>query len=563
MRYLRPMRARWLIPAAIFLLIAIGTLTPSSYFLHFDTSNIDVAAADLARGGCWGDPAATLGPVLFTTIPFLIFGSHPLWQTVLLTLSGAVMAGALFRITQHIIGSQRWALIASLWLICLPAILYYTRMHLGFPLMFFVLGIMLYMDQRWWWCGLCFALSVISHFNFSVPSAAFLIFAALIAPAEKRIRAPLIIIASITLTVTLIETIDFLFTGIPFNWVRAVISDAGRLSGGIASPNGWPITHLIRMIAFANGWLHALFLIANIAYPFVRKPRIPIMDAIYLTAWSVFAFYSIRVAIGNTFLTPRMFSAVYPLFVILSTFTAFRVLQRTPRLYQRAAVAFASLLLAFGLIRSASEAAYTSQTGFASIDHAYQQAAQAGLPVRHFGNFHVAYFFAKQYGVETSINESSAEIIGGDTRAVLIFENGIDGHSQWLIDTGEVDTADYEIVVSPHVPLSQSFAIEEYGISPQRLDQLADLMRQPSRPRGSIEVWWPKSPSGDFIARVDSPNYVFYYDGSGCVVSRQYGENLDKNFYNILAEKAVEFWGKIFSGDFAGASKLLQRWLTP
>jgi hypothetical protein len=85
------------------------------------------------------------------------------------------------------------------------------------------------------------------------------------------------------------------------------------------------------------------------------------------------------------------------------------------------------------------------------------------------------------------------------------------------------------------------------------------LMRQPDRPRGSIEVWWPKSPGGEFEARIDSPNYVFYYDGTGCVVSRQYGENMDRNFYHILAEKGVEIGSEILSGDFESASRLIRQ----
>lgn len=539
------MRHRWLVPATIFLLIAIGTLTPYSYFLHFDTSNIDVAAADLAKGGCWGDPAATLGPVLFTTIPFLIFGTHPLWQTVLLILCGAVMVAALFRITTHITGSQRWALIAALWLISLPTILYYTRMHLGFPLMFFVLGIMLYMDRRWWWCGVCFALSVISHFNFSVPSAAFLVFATLVAPAERRIRTALIIIAAIALTITVIETIDFLFTGIPFNWVRAVISDSTRLSAGGSPRRAWPIYHLISLMAFSNGWGHAILLLIGIAYPLVRKPRIPLMDAIYLTAWSVFAFYSIRVAIGNTFLTPRMFSAVYPLFVILSTFTVVRILNHLELPRQRIAVGIASLALALSLIGVMPETAFASQTGFNSIDQAYQYAAQAGLPVRFIGNFHEAYFFGRKYGVETSIN---AEITGNDTRAVLIFVNVHNGSSKWLGETGVLNPDDYEINQYPHIPLSPALTVEEYGVSPERLAIIRDLINQPVRPRASIDIWIPKSPQGDFEVQVDSPKYVFYYDGESCVFSRQYGENMDKNFYHILLEKAVETGQKLLSG---------------
>src|SRR5688572_7906154 len=94
------MRRRWALPAAIFLLVALGSLSPDSYFLHFDTPTIDITALELSRA-CWESPAATLAPMLLMSIPYLIFGANPLWQMITLTLLGSVMVAALFRITER------------------------------------------------------------------------------------------------------------------------------------------------------------------------------------------------------------------------------------------------------------------------------------------------------------------------------------------------------------------------------------------------------------------------------------------------------------------------------
>ena len=52
----------------VFLLVAAGSLGPSSYFLHQDTVTQDVAAVDLIHG-CWGYTAATLAPMVILSVP--------------------------------------------------------------------------------------------------------------------------------------------------------------------------------------------------------------------------------------------------------------------------------------------------------------------------------------------------------------------------------------------------------------------------------------------------------------------------------------------------------------
>jgi hypothetical protein len=557
----------WMLAALIFLLVALGTLGPSSYFLHYDTPTIDVMAEDLLRA-CWGDPAATLGPAIFTTIPYLIFGPNPFWQMAILTVLGAVMAAATFRITNQVTGSKRWAMLAALWLISLPTILYYTRMHLGYPLALFVLGIMLYSDKCWVLSGIVFGLAVLSHFNFSIPAAAFLIWATLLAPDKARIRSALKIICGIGLSFIVIETINFLFTGQIFGWTRAVMSDAMRLSGDLTSREGWPIFHLWSMMAFSNGWLNAVLLMLGITYPLLRNPRVPLMDAIFLAGWSVFIFYSIRIATGNTFLTPRMFGAVYPLFVITSVFTSMRFMQRfkervsQPVQLTKAVSVIGVILISISLVNSALEAAVGSRTAFADIAHVMQRAADEGLPVRYFGNFHVAYYYAALYGVEVSINDRSTDVISSDTQAVLIFEGSVRRSSRALddvLESSRINPEEYVITNYPHLAGMRPAIIEEYTISPEDLARFEErLAGRDNFARGDIQIWWPRTPSGEFHARKDKQNYVYYYSGSGCIAPRRF-TNDTQNFYDVFAVKIGTLWQSIQSGDFTGAIEDMKR----
>jgi|GEM_PF-2937887 len=561
----------WVLPAILVVLVALGSLSPDSFFLHFDTATIDVAASDLAKA-CWGEPAATLAPILLVAIPTILLGANPLWQMILLTLCSAVMAAALPRVTQIVTGSKRWALLAVLWFICLPAILYYTRMHIGYPLALFTLGVMLYADRRWFWSGIAFGLTIIAHFNFSVPVAAWLVWSTLFAVSGKdRFRSIAPLVCGIALTFLVIEGIDFLFTGHVFGWTRDVIGDALRLSDQQGNSQAWPITHLLNMIGFANGWVNTTLLIIGIAYPMVRRPRVPLMDAIYLTGWSVFGFYSLRVAFGNTFLTPRMFSAIYPLFVITSAFTIMRGLNwfaRTKgsgRLIQQWAVAIGAVLISVALIRDAVFAAEGSHTAYPAVAQAMQRAADEHLPVRYYGNFHAAFFYGALYGVEVSIDDPSTEIISGNTRAVLIFDDRI-GNGLTILDEvyadPRIDPSDYTITQIPHMPRYRPAAIEDYDVSPAKLNNLITQFRsQQVLARSTLEIWWPKTPRGEFHYRIDKPNYIYYYPGRGCVTPRIYGGDT-QNYYDVLGEKFRLIGAKLREGDFGGALEDLAKWIS-
>jgi hypothetical protein len=559
----RPDRA-WVLPLLLFLLAAAGTLGPDSYFLHHDTPTQSVAAADLLNG-CWGYTAATLAPAVFLSLPYALFGLNPVWEMILLSLLGAVMGAAFFRLAAQMTGSRRWALLGSLWFFSLPVILYYTRMHIGYPLAFFTLGVMLHTERRYTWAGVALGLAFTSHFNYVVPVAAWLGWTFLLDRETRRWRALVALGLGLLAPLFVLETARYLYSGIPFGWIRAEIEDALRLSGGMSeATQGWPITHLLHLIAFSNGWLNLVLLLGGLAYPLLRRPRIPLMDAVFLAGWSVIGFYSVRVSLmRNTFLTPRMFSAAYPLAALAAVFTlrrglgwiAGRLSDQQQRAGRIALALLVVIVLPVSTIGHVLDAQAGSATGYVEAGQAAGQAADAGLPVRYFGNPHVGYFLGQRYGAEVSINETSAEIVQGDTLAVLIIEDAPGLAESDLLP----DPSLYVIASYPHRAVYRPAAAENYGIGPDILRELSD---QTARQRGSLEVWWPRHPAGTFEARTVHDESIYHYEG-GCTIPPRFiwtdGERV--NYYVLLEDKLHTIWAEVKAGHLRAAFTLIRDWI--
>lgn len=562
-------RHLWIFPAFIFVLAAIGSLSPNSYFLHFDTPTQVTAAQDMVKG-CWGEVSASLAPIFLLLLPFALFGSDPVWEMVILTLLGFMMVGAFHRMLAQLTGSSRWALVGSLWFLSLPTILYYTRIHIGYPLAFYTFGIMLCIDRRWLWAGLALGLAILSHFNYSVGVIFWLFWLLLLDAQRERISAALKLAAGMVGVILFFEAIEFLYNAYMLGWLRAVAEEGARLSNSLQGTERWPITHLLNLVAFSNGWPSAILLVTGIAYPVVRKPRIPVMDAIYLTGWGIFGGYSLRVSLGNTFLTPRMFSAAYPLLAICAIFTLMRLVARASKYAQvrslrleQAVPGALSILIAVGLISNTTYTAQTARTGYEDIEQVMRRAADANLPVRYFGNFHVAYFYGSLFSRELSINETSMDLITSDQRAVLVFESSEHSTQLRALRTAlgaEID--DYEITSSPHLYWYVPALVEDYGISPDVLHGLRETIASTRRDasRSSIEVWWPTAPDGTFQARESRQDLIFYYSGSGCTARQTYPDGT--KYYEILLDKAATVWDEILQGNFKGVVDLLWKWIT-
>jgi hypothetical protein len=221
-------------------------------------------------------------------------------------------------------------------------------------------------------------------------------------------------------------------------------------------------------------------------------------------------------------------------------------------------------VIAVSLVHSTLEAAVGGRTAFADLAHVMQRAAKEGRPVRYFGNFHIAYYYGALYGVEVSMNDRSIEAISSDTQAVMIFEDSVRTRSRALEDVVEdprIDPANYDVVNYPHMSGMRPAIIEEYGISPEDLVRFEGLMAGSDNfTTGTIQVWWPRNPSGEFHPREDKADYVYYYSGSGCTAPRRF-TNDTQNYYDVLGIKLASLWQSIRSGDFGGAFEDMKTWI--
>jgi hypothetical protein len=535
----------WLLPALIALLVALGSTDSSSYFLHFDTATESHAALDLLNG-CWGYAASKPLPML-VMVPVLALGhSDPVWEMIPLTILSALALAGLSRLVARLTGSARWGMVAALWYVSLPTILYYTRIHIGYPLAFFTLGLMAQGERRYGWSGVAFGLAITAHPNFVIPIACWLFWSGVIhlfgEAGEIRIWARLADLlrlgVGLLIPVLAIEGIEFLYDGQVLGWSRGYVREALRLSGGLHG-EPWPITHLLHIMGFSNGWLNLALLLVGLAYPLVRERRASLADAAFLSAWSVLGFYSLRVAWGSTFLTPRMFAAVYPLLVIVAVVTAARLAARLPQSAVAALRPLAAIVLPIGLslalIGHTLDAAVASRTGYEAIDRAFIQAAEAGVPVRYVGNWNAGRFFGMRRQVEVALNDTDPQIIAADRRAVLVFD-GLDPAA--LGDDSALEPTAYTVTTFPHMAAYRPRAVENYGVSPTLIRELARgaYGREDGAPTTQVEIWWPRNPAPpyDYSPIAADPNH--YYSGSGCASPRPFGFGT-KNFYHLLLEK--------------------------
>lgn len=545
----------WMLPAAIFLLIAAGTLGPGSYFLQADTAHYHVNAADFALNACWGTGGKP-GVALLLTLPYWLVGPDPIWDVVLLALAGALTVASLFSLTARVTRSLPWAMLGTLWFLSLPAILYFTRYHLGYPLAFFVFGLLLHSRKQYVWAGLAFGVTLTMHPTFGAPMVAFLgwsLALPLLRGEEVRLWEHVRLVAVALIPVIIVEAIYFLFLGEIFGWSRGILGTVGRKTS-LAAGSTW--IHMWHEWRISNGWLNALLLLSGLAYPAVRKPRVPLMDAIFLSGWSVVVAYTAYTGLTHALLVKHSTVGLYPLLALCTTFTlmrAFRWLRaRLPGgargVFQGISSIVVALALPVVVISHALEANVGSRTAYPVVAQVMADAAEANMPVRYFGSQDVSIFYGLTNGVRTSVNETSVDIIAQDTQAVLIFETGFSAPSAIQNDLradSRFDPAAYEVSTYRHrvnygPMLGVAGRVPGEGAGPAR----QAYVRAQDAEWSDLEVWWPRDPQGTFQSNprvvAEAGEYVLEYRGQGCASTRRYGYG-EKNFYHILLEKAGEF----------------------
>lgn len=558
--------------AVVFLLVAAGTLGPGSYFLHHDTPTQNVAAADLVEG-CWTYTAATLAPMVMLFLPYALFGPSAVYEMVLLSLLGAVLAASLFLLAEAYTRSRRWALLGALWFAGLPIILYYTRTHIGYPLAFYGLGLLLHTRKHYTWAGLAFGLAFTSHFNYLVPLAFWMLWAFITDRETRSIRSMAQLGLGFLLPLLLLETARFFFTGVPFGWLQEEIRDALRLAGQTASSESWPVTHLIRLIGFSNGWLNAVLLLSGVAYPLFRARRPSLMDSIYLSGWSVLVFYSLQVSLlHNTFLTPRMFAAIYPNLALASIYTGWQAADWLKTRLKPASWAVSQVVgcgivlvvLPLSTLDAALDALVGSRTAYQEVDNLLAEAAASRLPVRYYGNFLTGLYWGHRHDLFVNTNETDVDRVLQDTQAVLVFEDADSPALEQFYSSPSFDPAAYTITTIPHRIAYRPAWAENYGVGPQALHDLSWLIyaHRPNADTTTLVVLWPNRPTGEFAARSDPDQYIFTYEG-GCSLPHPFDgpDGAGWNYYHLLWDKLKQLVHTLRTGGVGAGLELVRGWL--
>jgi hypothetical protein len=189
------------------------------------------------------------------------------------------------------------------------------------------------------------------------------------------------------------------------------------------------------------------------------------------------------------------------------------------------------------------DAAVASRTAYDVIDRTVAGAAEAGLPVRFFGNYHTGLFYAVRHDVETGVNERALDVITGDTRAVLIFEGKTAREHPTLTELRDypIDASLYTISTYPH--RSTQWSRRRDGVS-----------------RMEVEIWWPRAPAGAFTAEEDLGKSIFHYR-SGCTLPKPYGSDHTLNYYDLLLDKWQQVRAALAAGDYARVKRLIATWL--
>lgn len=530
----------WLLAALLFGLVAAGSLTANSIFLHFDAPTQHAAAVDLLHG-CWGFTSHKPLIMFLLAAPFALFGPDPVWELVLLSVLGMATASSVWTVLRRTTDSARWALIGALWFTSLPAVLYSLRIHIGYPLAFFTLGVVLHVRRRPLWAGFCFAAGSLSHGSLLLPVALWGL-TTVAFDRETRQWPNLWRLAAGFIGLWLaVELVRFLYVGEPFGWFKGVV--IGEMLRQNASKAAGGPTYLLRLLALANGWPNVALLLVGWLYPLLRRPRQPLLDAIAATGWGLIAFFAYR-ALRDQQVLARLYVAAYPLLVITAVVTARRGLRwlatRAVRFpIERWGAALASLAVALALIANTIGVAGVSVSGYRAAGEAVRRAAAEGLPVRWYGNYQAALFYARRDGAEMlAVNSSiDAGAVMGDTQAVLIFEYDKKNFAEVVavLETeGWAEAGSYTITVVPHYPPSANRQSQGF-LDAEQLDDLRSNLA--SNDKAHLAIWWPARRSGTFIPSLEGT--AFYYPGTGCLSRPMYGGGT-KHFYQILWENLLE-----------------------
>ncbi len=402
--YLREALSReWSLPllcACAYLVFALASIDRSTYWLHFDTPTQPVEA--LGRFNNWAYAGNKVIPMYLLRGLYFILGPSPQVETVLFVVLGMVGAASLAMFAEKALASRRWAALVVLIYLSLPLVGYYMRMHLAYPLAFFLVGLALYAHERFAWANLSFAFAVLSHMSFSVPVVVWLLTSTLMGLRPRTWQHIALWVLTPLGVYLATEVLARYHTGVWFYWLRA---SRGEVNKWITNEMLIDYRHLWFTLWLGNGLPRALFLMLGWLYPLFWEKSNRVLNAAFLLTAIVAGYYQYRAAM-HIFVIGRLLAGLYAPAVILSLVVVrgfLRRLAQSPgtarasRLAWRLAIL---MLVPLSLFDSLFELARYTRTAFPLIDEAMHRGKAENRPVYCFCNNWIPWYYNSALGVE-------------------------------------------------------------------------------------------------------------------------------------------------------------------
>jgi len=495
----------------------LATTDPSSYFLHFDTPTQDYMAATWLQN-CWEHVTEKILPVLLLAPIFRVFGPAPHWETLLLIMATATSLATVYELTRLFNGTRLAGIIAALLLTALPAFQYFSRIHLGYPIPFLLLGWLMIWHKRWAFAGACFGLAITAHYNFWVPVGLSLLAVTLFSrpPTWKNwLTFGLAFVAPLLA----VDGLFFFYNGVAFEWNRSVFTEILRLSKlGTSTPNpNW--LWVGQTVIASNGLILTLILALGIFAPLFLLRRDKTSLALSLTYVAMATLYTVQAGLGQAFLVSRVLASSYPFWAICSATVLTSLINSLRQVsLRRISAGIVVIGLAGAITHTAIFIRQFTQTPYPRIEQVFVKAAKENRPVRHEGNRWIPLFFAQTYGVELLTNDSRWIEANTPGQAVLIFENQ-----------------------SPSTLSRDNYQVESVEVSSTADTMYAGLTAEAAIPR-RFEIWWPTGASSSIGKPSNMPQYSTYYGVSGCVTPPPYIKKT-LYFYQLVWQKLTGWLG--------------------
>jgi hypothetical protein len=496
-----------------------ASLQRGSYFLHWDVASQHVAALDFLRG-CWGYDAGKPLIMFVLALTYGLFGASPVLESALLVLAAGLAAASLFLVARTALPGRGWALAATLWYFAWPTTLYYTRIHLGYPLALFLAGLAAGTRGHDFLSGALLALGILAHPGLALPALAWLAAAAALSQ-QRSLKRMLMRVAGSALTLLLLEALRYAYTGETFGWWQGQLTDVRAYSG---TGGGTRWSHVLEAFWLANGGLHATLCLIGIAafLATVRRHGRSPGDPVFATALTVFAFYAVRTGAGVAGFNMRLLLGVKPLLAITAmTGVAHAIPARrwSPRPPARALLA---TLLLVPAVSGFASARRISGSAYPELERAFLQATSLSIPVRYFGQPYAALFFGVKHNVETLANASDFNTVPLHTpAAVVVVEARTSADTRPVAQAlAAADIVEYDYRALPHPILSSRLRAMEEAFFPSTR-QLWEIARTPDPEKPELAIWVPRNPSVVPPASYTDAGQVpyewlsYYYHGDG------------------------------------------------